>query len=158
MNEALSYMSVLRKHSNHFFSNTFYFSWLSAQFYGKQAKSTCATHQGNRSPIKIMIFMAFFRNMDSQNTVPSIGFQSLFIHIFSNFHHCYLVSKTSHDSPAKYMEVNSVLGNPTRAKLLFSNTYFTSKKEPCLISRSLLSLGGAGHKVSVISLPPSMLW
>lgn len=30
-----------------------------------------------------MIFMAFFKNMDSQNTVPSTGFQSLFIHIFS---------------------------------------------------------------------------
>lgn len=65
-----------------FFSNTFDFSSLRTQFYGKRAEGTCATHQGNRSPNKIMIFMAFAKNTDSQNTVPSIGFQLLFIHIF----------------------------------------------------------------------------
>lgn len=79
----------------------FEFSLLRTRFYGKWAKSTCATHQGNSSPNKIVIFLAFFKNMDSQNTVLSIGFQSLFIHIFSIFHHCYLVSKISHHIPAK---------------------------------------------------------
>lgn len=38
MNEALSYMPVLRKHLNSLLSNGFGFPWLSTQFYGKQAK------------------------------------------------------------------------------------------------------------------------
>lgn len=78
---------------------------------GRQSYSAGGTGiaQGNRSPKEIIIFMVFCKNMNGQNTVPTTGFESLFIcNIFSNFHHGYLVSKISHQRPAKNMELNSV--------------------------------------------------
>lgn len=44
--------------------------------------------QGNGSPKETTIFMAFCKNMNSQNIVPRTGFESLFFHgIFSIFRH-----------------------------------------------------------------------